>query len=555
MPFSSENGKWETDRIVQRLFNNKSPFVFGSSSEVRVLDVAVGSGTYSDRYRAAISNRGVKAQWTGIEIWKPYVGKHGLTDKYDCLIVDDARSFVARCAETVDPMRPAYDIAFVGDVLEHMEKVEAETLVQNLLKISRLVLISIPIVHYPQEEWEGNPYEKHVKDDWSHEEVISTWGDYVFHSWNEHDIGGYLLTDSTRTRVLVKDMIRPRIGVYSIGKDEGRLIGRWADYVTSALSDNLIHQVVYVDTGSKDTTVAQVKEVGNFVDVYQVNIIPWRFDEGKNTALALLGEDIDIAVSIDIDEYVTESDWKKLNSHLMETLTRTGRLPERVHHSFKTIWDWEELDAANKSEEASTNTSTHYHDRVHSRFGWKWSLPVHEILEFQHDREPIVNWSPKFMMRQKPLKKEGRSSYMGLLEQSVRERPDVWKSWSFLSQEYLNAGRNDDALAAAENAERAPNADLGFLLHLKSFIYYDPKRCAQAAVDAAHMDKIREYYVYAAERCIQVGDYETAKEMATKARAHEHVTNGYKYNADVWTGSRLTQLENQLTNFYSGKAA
>ena len=84
---------------------------------------------------------------------------------------------------------------------------------------------------------------------------------------------------------------------------------------------------------------------------------------------------------------------------------------------------------------------------------------------------------------------------------------------------------------------------------------YDPKRCAQAAVDAAHMDKIREYYVYAAERCIQVGDYETAKEMATKARAHEHVTTGYKYNADVWIGSRLTQLESKLTDIYSGKAA
>jgi hypothetical protein len=36
------------------------------------------------------------------------------------------------------------------------------------------VVISIPIHHCPQGAWGGNPYEIHVKDDWTHQEVMES---------------------------------------------------------------------------------------------------------------------------------------------------------------------------------------------------------------------------------------------------------------------------------------------------------------------------------------------------------------------------------------------
>jgi hypothetical protein len=60
-----------------------------------------------------------------------------------------------------------------------MTKEEAIKLVENVLTNCQTLIISIPIVHMPQDEVNGNPFEVHVKDDWSHDEVMSTWAPYI----------------------------------------------------------------------------------------------------------------------------------------------------------------------------------------------------------------------------------------------------------------------------------------------------------------------------------------------------------------------------------------
>ena len=55
------------------------------------------------------------------------------------------------------------DLSLFGDILEHMTKEEAQDVMDKTLATSRLVLVSIPIIHYPQEPFEGNPYQRHVK--------------------------------------------------------------------------------------------------------------------------------------------------------------------------------------------------------------------------------------------------------------------------------------------------------------------------------------------------------------------------------------------------------
>ena len=132
----------------------------------RVLDLGVGSGTYFDYY-AVRYNKLSKAEWYGIEVWQPYIEQFCLEQKYTKIYNADLRKFDYS-------ILPKIDLVFAGDVLEHMDKKSAINIVKECKKISKYLIISIPIVHYPQEAINGNPYEAHVKDDWSHQEVVDT---------------------------------------------------------------------------------------------------------------------------------------------------------------------------------------------------------------------------------------------------------------------------------------------------------------------------------------------------------------------------------------------
>lgn len=183
MPFSSSLGKKE---ITQWILDN--------STEIKkVIDVGVGCGTYANLLSSASVRDNI--QLTGIEAWHPYIEKYKLSDLYDTVINQDAR--------TIEWNKLGiFDLAFAGDVLEHMTKDEAISLVNKLLNISSTLIISIPITYMPQDEYEGNPFEIHIKPDWTHEEVTDTWSKYIKKSF----IG------------LKKG--RPRIGIYWMSNEK-----------------------------------------------------------------------------------------------------------------------------------------------------------------------------------------------------------------------------------------------------------------------------------------------------------------------------------------------
>lgn len=151
MPMSSTEGKsWIRDRVT----------ALGADSPVTVLDIGPGVGTYAKLLAGpAVSHI------TGVEIWQPYVDTYRLHDYYDEIVIGDARK--------VD--LPAADVVIIGDVAEHMTEADALALWEKCSAAARrAVYLSIPIVHYPQHEIEGNPHEIHVDEDWNHERVLST---------------------------------------------------------------------------------------------------------------------------------------------------------------------------------------------------------------------------------------------------------------------------------------------------------------------------------------------------------------------------------------------
>lgn len=175
MPSSSANGKkW----IGEQLTN-----IVSMGNVAQILDIGAGQGTY----RTQFCNEITDAIWTAVEVWQPYVDQYNLNKLYDQVIVQDAR--------TVDyASLPRSDIAFAGDVLEHMTKEQSIALVNTILQNSRCLIASIPIVYMPQGEHEGNPYEEHVKPDWSNREVYETFGTWIVNAAVDQEIGVYVMS-------------------------------------------------------------------------------------------------------------------------------------------------------------------------------------------------------------------------------------------------------------------------------------------------------------------------------------------------------------------------
>lgn len=167
MSFSLKSGKAETLAWFQA----------NESSINTVVDIGAGSGTYIKLVKED-ANCCTNAKWIGIEIWKKYIEEFDLENRYDQIVNTDVR--------TVNWLDLGPDVVIAGDVLEHMTKQDAVALVDRILSVAKTLIISIPIRYMPQDEHAyENPHEAHIKDDWTHDEVMATWGHYIFDSYRK----------------------------------------------------------------------------------------------------------------------------------------------------------------------------------------------------------------------------------------------------------------------------------------------------------------------------------------------------------------------------------
>jgi len=71
-----------------------------------------------------------------------------------------------------------------------------------------------------------------------------------------------------------------KIAVYTIALNEEKFVEKW--YESAKEADYLL----IADTGSTDGTIALAKSLG--INVVQVNIKPWRFEDARNASLAAI---------------------------------------------------------------------------------------------------------------------------------------------------------------------------------------------------------------------------------------------------------------------------
>src|ERR1700719_472229 len=88
-----------------------------------------------------------------------------------------------------------------------------------------------------------------------------------------------------------------KIAVYTIARNEAAHAERWANSAVDA------DYRIVADTGSTDDTVERLTKAG--VTVHRIAIRPWRFDDARNAAMALIPADVDVCLSMDMDEYLS----------------------------------------------------------------------------------------------------------------------------------------------------------------------------------------------------------------------------------------------------------
>jgi glycosyltransferase involved in cell wall biosynthesis len=93
-----------------------------------------------------------------------------------------------------------------------------------------------------------------------------------------------------------------RIAVYTIALNEEKHVKKW--YESAKEADYLL----IADTGSTDKTVEIAKSLG--INVINIRIDPWRFDDARNASLAAIPLDIDYCIALDMDEVLIQG-WKK----------------------------------------------------------------------------------------------------------------------------------------------------------------------------------------------------------------------------------------------------
>ena len=188
-----------------------------------------------------------------------------------------------------------------------------------------------------------------------------------------------------------------KVAVYTIALNEQQFVERWYNSCKDA------DYILIADTGSTDNTVKIAEKLG--INVLQVSVKPWRFDDARNASLAALPDDIDYCIALDMDEVITTPDWRRS----LEIAQEQGVTRPR----YKYIWSWKD----------NGDPDVMYGgDKIHARHGYRWKHPVHEAL-YTDRLEEVQKYMPNFQIEHYPDKTKSRSSYLGLLKLSVEEDP------------------------------------------------------------------------------------------------------------------------------------
>ena len=217
-----------------------------------------------------------------------------------------------------------------------------------------------------------------------------------------------------------------KIAVYAISKNEEQFVERFCE---SAKDADII---LIADTGSIDGTVERALACG--ATVHDICIAPWRFDLARNAALALVPRDVDVCISLDLDELL-EPGWREeIERVWTEGTTR-----------LRYMFDW-------------GCGISFYYEKIHARKGYMWHHPCHEYPIPDGRIEEVWANTDFLIAVHKPDPTKSRGQYMDLLELSVKEDPDCPRNAFYYARELSFHARWWEAIEACKSYLKLPRA-------------------------------------------------------------------------------------------------
>lgn len=137
--------KWGKDKIREYLISK-------FKGNAKILDVGAGCGTYYNllhNYFRLID---------GVEVFKQNIETFELKQKYHRIYNINIKDF----------KYDFYDIIIFGDIIEHLDVKEAQDVLKYAYTRCKEMIVAVPY-KLPQDEVDGNKYEKHLQDDLTEE--------------------------------------------------------------------------------------------------------------------------------------------------------------------------------------------------------------------------------------------------------------------------------------------------------------------------------------------------------------------------------------------------
>lgn len=217
-----------------------------------------------------------------------------------------------------------------------------------------------------------------------------------------------------------------KIAVYAIANNEESHIDRFCESAQEA------DVIVVGDTGSSDATMDRLERHG--VEVYPLAIMPWRFDRARDAVLALVPADVNICISLDLDEILTPG-WRQ---HVESLWTNdTTRL--------KYGYDW-------------GAGVVFQSDKIHARSGYHWHHPCHEALRLDARCSERVASTEHILIRHLPDHTKSRGHYLQLLSVGAAEDPHCDRNAIYYARELTFTGLWDQAATELLRYLQLPSA-------------------------------------------------------------------------------------------------
>ena len=232
-------------------------------------------------------------------------------------------------------------------------------------------------------------------------------------------------------------------------------------------------------------------------------------------------------ICLDLDEVMADG-WKdKLLAAWDDDTTR-----------IKYTYNW-------SFDEYGNPATTFLNNKIHKRDGYIWTHPVHEVLTpIEKEVEKIV---PDIVINHYPDKMKSRSSYLPLLDLSVKEDPEDDRNMHYLGREYMYYKEYDKAIDTLHKHLMLPRATwkdercasmryMGYCYYNKGYIEEAIMWYKKAIIEAPYLREpyFDLGYLYYSIKDYVNSEYYLKKALKIKERSYTYINEEKAWNETIY---------------------